>query len=42
MCDDIDANRDELRAKGARFRGPIEEREVRSHNETSMKMLRSG
>jgi len=27
MCDDIDATVDELRAKGAQFRGPIEERE---------------
>ena len=27
MCDDIDANMDELRAKGAHFRGAIEERE---------------
>jgi hypothetical protein len=31
MCDDIDATVDELRAKGAQFRGPIEE-QVRSHN----------
>jgi predicted enzyme related to lactoylglutathione lyase len=27
MCGDIDATVDELRAKGAQFRGPIEERE---------------
>ena len=27
MCDDIDATVDELRAKGAQFRSPIEERE---------------
>jgi hypothetical protein len=27
MCDDIDATVTELRAKGAQFRGPIEERE---------------
>ncbi len=27
MCDDIDATVEELRAKGAQFRGPIEERE---------------
>jgi len=27
MCDDIDATVDQLRAKGAQFRGPIEERE---------------
>jgi catechol 2,3-dioxygenase-like lactoylglutathione lyase family enzyme len=27
MCDDIDATVGELRAKGAQFRGPIEERE---------------
>jgi predicted enzyme related to lactoylglutathione lyase len=27
MCDDIDATVDELRAKGAHFHGPIEERE---------------
>jgi catechol 2,3-dioxygenase-like lactoylglutathione lyase family enzyme len=27
MCDDIDATVDELRAKGAQFRGSIEERE---------------
>ena len=27
MCDDIDATVDELRAKGAQFRGAIEERE---------------
>ena len=27
MCDDIDATVDELRAKGAQFRGPIEQRE---------------
>jgi hypothetical protein len=27
MCDDIDATVDELRAKGAHFRGRIEERE---------------
>jgi hypothetical protein len=27
MCDDIDATVNELRAKGAQFRGPIEERE---------------
>jgi catechol 2,3-dioxygenase-like lactoylglutathione lyase family enzyme len=27
MCDDIEATVDELRAKGAQFRGPIEERE---------------
>jgi hypothetical protein len=27
MCDDINATVDELRAKGAQFRGPIEERE---------------
>ncbi len=27
MCDDIDATVDELRAKGAHFRGAIEERE---------------
>ena len=42
MCDDIEATVDELRAKGAQFRGPIEEPRVRSHDETSMKMLRSG
>jgi hypothetical protein len=27
MCDDIDATVAELRAKGAQFRGPLEERE---------------
>jgi hypothetical protein len=27
MCDDIEATVEELRAKGAHFRGPIEERE---------------
>ena len=27
MCDDIDATVGELRAKGAQFRGPIEQRE---------------
>jgi len=27
MCDDIEATVNELRAKGAHFRGPIEERE---------------
>jgi hypothetical protein len=27
MCDDIEATVEELRAKGALFRGPIEERE---------------
>jgi len=27
MCDDIEATVDELRAKGAQFHGPIEERE---------------
>lgn len=27
MCDDFDATVEELRAKGAQFRGPIEERE---------------
>ena len=27
MCDDIEATVDELRAKGAQFRDPIEERE---------------
>ena len=27
MCDDIEATVEELRAKGAQFRGPIEERE---------------
>ena len=27
MCDDIDATVDELRAKGAQFRGAIEQRE---------------
>src|SRR5439155_2750830 len=31
MCDDIDATVDELRAKGAQFRGPIRETRVRSH-----------
>src|SRR5215211_9183063 len=27
MCDDIDATVEELRAKGAQFRGPVEQRE---------------
>jgi predicted enzyme related to lactoylglutathione lyase len=27
MCDDIDATEDDLRAKGAQFHGPIEDRE---------------
>ena len=27
MCDDIDATVDELRAKGAQFRSPVEERQ---------------
>ncbi len=29
MCDDIDATVDELRAKGAQFRSPIEKRDGR-------------
>ena len=32
MCDDIDVTVNELRAKGAQFRGPIEQREVRPHH----------